>query len=92
MRKLLQVVIAGLMAVSFSALAADGDGSTRAGPTGNPNVTPDAQGREQASKSKPTVQMKKSGAPAAGSTSGMTERPAPAAPAPAPVDIQKKAD
>ena len=95
MRKLLQVVIAGFMAVSFSAIAADGDRGTKAGLTANPNVTRDAQGREHVNKGKHTGQMKKdeAGAPAAGSTSGMTERPAPAvAPAPAPVDIQKKAD
>jgi hypothetical protein len=83
MRKLLQVATAGLMAISFTAFAADGDGSPKAGAT---------------DKSKQSGQTKKA-APAAGSTSGMSERPAPsAAPAPAPtpatapVDTQKKAD
>jgi hypothetical protein len=83
MRKLLQLVIAGLMAVSFSAFAADGDGSTKAGPTDK-------------DKSKQSGQTRKA-TPAAGSTSGMTERPAPSAapapsPAPTPVDTPKKAD
>jgi hypothetical protein len=81
MRKLLQVLIAGLVAVSFSAFAADSDKDVKAGTT---------------DKSKQSGQAKKA-APAAGSTSGMSERPAPsAAPAPAPttapVDTQKKAD
>jgi hypothetical protein len=85
MRKLLQLVIAGLVAVSFSAFAADSDKDkdVKAGTT---------------DKSKQSGQTKKA-APAAGSTSGMTERPAPsAAPAPspapatAPVDTPKKAD
>jgi hypothetical protein len=95
MRKLLQLVIAGLMAVSFSAFAADGGKGSTAGPTANPNVTRDAQGREHVNKGKHAGQAKKDGAPAAGSTSGMTETPAPAAapaPAPAPVDTPKKAD
>jgi hypothetical protein len=96
MRKLLQFVVAGLVAVSFSTFAADGDkGGAKAGPTDNPNVTRDAQGREHVNKGKHAGQAKKDGAPAAGSTSDKAETPAPSAapaPSPAPVDAPKKAD
>jgi len=70
---------------------AAGAGGSVAGPTDNPNVTRDAQGREHVNKGKHTGQVKKDEAgastsgssSASGSTSGTTQAPAPA-PAPAP--------
>jgi hypothetical protein len=67
MKKLLPVVFCGLAAISFSTLTLAGadaatDAGTKAnagagasacaGPTDNPNVTRDAQGREHANKGK----------------------------------------
>lgn len=95
MRNLLQVVIAGLIAVSFSAIAADGDRGAKAGPTDNPNVTRDAQGREHVNKGKHTGQMNKgakAGASGSGSTSGATEAAPAPTPAPAASGAPKKVD
>jgi len=60
MKKLLPVVFCGVAAISYSQLTlAGGDAkNSGAGPTDNPNVTRDAQGREHANKGKHAGQAK----------------------------------
>ena len=65
MKKFLPVVFCGLAAISYSQLTLAGgdynkskDSSAGAGPTDNPNVTRDAQGREHVNKGKHTGQTK----------------------------------
>jgi len=62
MRKFLPVVFCGLAAISYSQLTLAGDDyknkQSGAGPTENPNVTRDAQGREHVNKGKHTGQTK----------------------------------
>ena len=91
MRKLLQVVVAGLTAVSFSALAADKtevdantkiQGDTKAGSTGV-----DTKAGAGASTDIKTDKMDKKN-----KASADTKTEAAPAPAPAPVDRMKKAD
>ena len=90
MRKLLQVVIAGLAAVSFSALAADGDkssdtkvqGDTKASAGASTDIKTDKVDKKKAKKEE------KRDTSGAGSTTTPMTKDEPA-PAPAP---EKKAD
>jgi hypothetical protein len=63
MKKFLPVVFCGIAAISYSQLTLAGNDakastSSGAGPTDNPNVTRDAQGREHVNKGKHTGQVK----------------------------------
>jgi hypothetical protein len=76
MKKLLPVVFCGIAAISYSQLTLAGDDAKQgAGPTDNPNVTRDAQGREHVNKGKHTGQMKNKKDKDASAGSGSTSAP-----------------